>query len=158
MLYFSPFTNTFSLTQRTPGWRPGRSVNYTEVSESDHDICIYCHAHVSGYLVHIGSQQEQNCLLKFGHAEGYRNWYWTDGKCFPQRTVKYLCFFIAHEVDTPGVYIHGSDNNEVTWFSPKMISYAGDAILLGIFTDANKGAWYEHASTGKQLFICEAQM
>ena len=158
MLYFSPCTNTSSLTQRTPGWRPGRSASYMEVSGSDHDICIYCNARVSGYLVHVGSQQEQNCLLKFGHAEGYRNWYWTDGNCFSQRTVQYLCYFVAHEVDTPGVYIHGSDNNEVTWFSPKMISYAGDAILLGIFTDANKGAWYEHASTGKQLFICEAQM
>ena len=134
-------------------------MSYTEVSESD--VRIYCHPHVSGYLVHIGSQQEQNCLLKFGHAEGYKNWYWTDGKMLFTKNfliAKYLCYFVAHEVDTPGVYIHGSDNNEVTWFSPKMISYAGDAILLGIFTDANKGAWYEHASTGRQLFICEAQM
>ena len=71
---------------------------------------------------------------------------------------KISLYFLAHEVDTPGVYIHGSDSNEVTWFSPKIISYAGDAIMLGIFTDANKGAWYEYPSTSKQLFICEAQM
>ena len=74
--------------------------------------------------------------------------------------VKYvlLCYFEAHEVDTPGVYIHGSDNNEVTWFSPKILPYAGDAIMLGVFTDAHKGSWYEYPSTSKQSFICEAQM
>ena len=116
-----------------------------------------CHGHFSGYLVHIGNQQEQNCLLKFGHAEGYKAWYWTDGNILSRRTFKKIVFE-AHEVDTPGVYIHGSDNNEVTWFSPKIISYAGDAIMLGIFTDANKGAWYEYPSTSKQLFICEAQV
>ena len=96
------------------------------------------------YLVHIGNQQEQNCLLKFGHGEGYKAWYWTDGNIFfRENFFKSLCF-LAHEVDT--------------WFSPKIISYAGDAIMLGIFTDANKGAWYEYPSTSKQLFICEAQM
>ena len=66
--------------------------------------------------------------------------------------------FTAHEVDTPGVYIHASDDNEVTWFSPKMKSYTGDAILLGIFTAADKGAWYEYTSSTSQLLICEAQM
>ena len=66
--------------------------------------------------------------------------------------------FTAHEVDTPGVYIHASDDNEVTWFSPKMISSTGDAIILGIFTTENKGAWYEYPSSTQQLFICEAQM
>ena len=125
---------------------------------SSNIVYLFCHIRVPGYLVHIGNQQEQNCLLKFGHAEGYKAWYWTDGNILSRRAFKKDCFFVAHEVDTPGVYIHGSDNNEVTWFSPKIISYAGDAIMLGIFTDANKGAWYEYPSTSKQLFICEAQM
>ena len=58
----------------------------------------------------------------------------------------------GHEVDTP----HASD--EVAWFSPKMKSYTGDAILLGIFTAADKGAWYEYTSSTSQLLICEAQM
>ena len=66
--------------------------------------------------------------------------------------IKIQDIFTAHEVDTP----HASD--EVAWFSPKMKSCTGDAILLGIFTAADKGAWYEYTSSTSQLFICEAQM
>ena len=52
------------------------------MSESD-VLHLFCHSLVSsGYLVHVGSQQEQNCLLKFGHSQGYKAWYWTDGKSF----------------------------------------------------------------------------
>ena len=113
-----------------------------------------------GNLVHIGSQQEQNCLLKYGHSQGYKAWYWTDGTNTHHIMIiiDLIINTLAHEVDTPGVYVHASDNNEVTWFSPKIRSYTGDAILLGIFTDAYKGEWYEYPSTTPQLFICEAQM
>ena len=69
--------------------------------------------------------------------------------------IKIQDIFTAHEVDTP----HASDEVAmVAWFSPKMKSYTGDAILLGIFTAADKGAWYEYTSSTSQLFICEAQM
>jgi len=140
------FCLIFKAIEAVPEWQdlqcqPMHKYLFSDTKNTWLEAWAQCELY-GGYLVHIGNQQEQNCLLKFGHGEGYKAWYWTD----------------AHEVDTPGVYIHGSDSNEVTWFSPKIISYAGDAIMLGIFTDANKGAWYEYPSTSKQLFICEAQM
>ena len=55
----------------------------------------FCHGHVSGYLVHIGNQQEQNCLLKFGHGEGYKAWYWTDGNIFSGRTFLKDCVYCS---------------------------------------------------------------
>ena len=35
-----------------------------------------------GWLVNIGSVQEQNCLMRFGHSKtelSMDKWYWTDG-------------------------------------------------------------------------------
>ena len=37
-----------------------------------------------GWLVNIGGfhsgVEEQNCILRYGHSQGYDAWYWTDGK------------------------------------------------------------------------------
>ena len=37
-----------------------------------------------GWLVNIGGfhsgVEEQNCLLRYGHSQGYDAWYWTDGR------------------------------------------------------------------------------
>ena len=32
-----------------------------------------------GWLVSVGSQAEYNCLLRYGNAQGYHSWFWTDG-------------------------------------------------------------------------------
>ena len=32
-----------------------------------------------GWLVMVGTQAEYNCLLRYGHTQGYSSWFWTDG-------------------------------------------------------------------------------
>merc|ERR1711997_580507 len=85
---------TLGATEAVPEWQdlqcqPLHKYLFSDTSNTWLEAWAQCELY-GGYLVHIGSQQEQNCLLKYGHSQGYNQWYWTD----------------AHEVDTPGVYIH----------------------------------------------------
>jgi len=33
-----------------------------------------------GWLVNVGTQSEQNCLVDYGRAQNYNEWFWTDGR------------------------------------------------------------------------------
>ena len=44
-----------------------------------------------GWLVNIGSQSEQNCLLELGRTQEYNEWFWTDGICIVKTYNKIDC-------------------------------------------------------------------
>merc|ERR1719348_1889403 len=80
-----------------------------------------------GWLLTLGSLQEQNCLMKAGISLP-RSWYWTDATDFEKK----------------GVWVHDNDDsNELQWINHKwncdgnggtnqFYSHGGDAILFGI--------------------------
>lgn len=44
-----------------------------------------------GWLVSVESQWEYNCLLRYGNAQGYHSWFWTDGNIhFIEPFIKYI--------------------------------------------------------------------
>jgi len=104
--------------------------------------------HFLGWLVHVGSQAEHNCLMRYGNTLGLSNtWFWTD----------------ANDQASKGVWVHATDNKDVIWFNPRMTchsdnynSAAGDAMLMSISTDKHyNGAWCDNPSSSKRNFICE---
>jgi len=107
--------------------------------------------HFLGWLVHVGSQAEHNCLMRYGNTLGLSNtWFWTD----------------ANDQASKGVWVHATDNKDLVWFNPRMTcgvgggdyynSDAGDAMLMSISTNKNtNGAWCDHSSSNKFVFICE---
>ena len=57
----------------------GHKYLFSDVSHNWEEARGECELY-GGWLVNIGSLQEQNCLMRHGKSEGYNAWYWTDGK------------------------------------------------------------------------------
>ena len=85
-------------------------------------------------MVTVETQAEYNCLLRYGNAQGYNSWFWTDGM-FQQAPAGHdsgtptvcsealnnsliNCFCLAH-TDEHEIWVHASNNADVTRFSPK---------------------------------------
>lgn len=100
--------------------------------------------------------------LRAGHQQNLNDWYWTDGKNNLFMPLSSISVVPAHVVDTPGVFLHASDNNEVTWFSPKWIYSDGDSMALGIRSrtlhDQENGGWKDFSSSHRNRYICEGYM
>ena len=58
----------------------GHKYLFSDVATSWDEALVECELY-GGWLVNIGSVQEQNCLMRFGHSktELVDKWYWTDG-------------------------------------------------------------------------------
>ena len=118
-------------------------------------------AQVSSALMDLGDDDDED--LRAGHQQNLNDWYWTDGKNhLLSMLLPSISVVPAHVADTPGVFIHASDNNEVTWFSPKWIYSDGDSMALGIRSrtlhDQENGGWKDFSSSHRNRYICEAYM
>ena len=56
----------------------GHKYLFSEITLNFEDAMGECGLY-GGWLVSIGGQAEQNCLLRHGRSQGYDAWYWTDG-------------------------------------------------------------------------------
>ena len=71
------------ISQKSPRWEdlecePGYKYLFSDIQVPWEDARVECELY-GGWLLSIGSQKEQNCLVSFGWAQGYSQWYWTDG-------------------------------------------------------------------------------
>ena len=59
----------------------GHKYLFSDTTHTWDEALVECELY-GGWLVNIGSVQEQNCLMKFAHsaAELVNKWYWTDGR------------------------------------------------------------------------------
>ena len=79
----------------------------------------------------------------------------------------YLCCS-GHAPETPGLWIHSTDNSEVTWFPPKMSCNCGgkeacfnggDALMLAVYTISfYNAAWCDEPKSYQANFICESMI
>merc|ERR1712241_1647013 len=109
----------FAANVKAPHWQEleceaGHKYLFSDQTRSWQDAREECELY-AGWLVNIGSLEEQNCLLRYGKSQGYDAWYWTDA------------YF-----DDTWTWTHALDNSEVSWFSPKWTCSSG--------TD-NGGSW-----------------
>ena len=51
---------------------------FSDVVHSWFDAVAECQLY-GGWLLSLGSLEEQNCLLRYGQSQGLDAWYWTDG-------------------------------------------------------------------------------
>ena len=58
----------------------GHKYLFSDTTHTWDEALVECELY-GGWLVNIGSVQEQNCLMKFAHSavEMVNKWYWTDG-------------------------------------------------------------------------------
>ena len=61
--------------------KEGHKYLFSDATHSWDEALVECELY-GGWLVNIGSVQEQNCLNRFAHSkiELVNKWYWTDGK------------------------------------------------------------------------------
>ena len=52
---------------------------FSDVVHSWFDAVAECQLY-GGWLLSLGSLEEQNCLLRYGQSQGLDAWYWTDGR------------------------------------------------------------------------------
>ena len=62
------------------GWQARHKYLYSDGARGWEDARAEC-ALYGGWLVNIGSLEEQNCLVRYGRSQGYDNWYYMDGEC-----------------------------------------------------------------------------
>merc|ERR1711936_594050 len=108
-----------------------------------------------GWLLSIGSQKEQNCLVRYAHSSHssglQAGWYWHD----------------ANDAADEGVLVHATDNSDLTWINHLLscgygnehsLDHRGyDYYELGLFgeTDRRTGVWCDLEETANRWFICE---
>merc|ERR1719481_1843661 len=127
-----------SHSSRIPHWEEieceaGHKYLFSEDQKPWPDAKVECELY-GGWLVDIGSQEEQNCLLKFARSQELLNWWWHDG----------------NELDEEGIYCH-ADGRYITWFPPKwtMIDrtvafFDGlHALKFGTLNGKQGGSWQE---------------
>ena len=59
--------------------KPRHKYLYSDVATTWAEAREQC-ALYGGWLVTIGSLEEQNCLVRYGRSQGYDNWYYIDGE------------------------------------------------------------------------------
>merc|ERR1711973_1023169 len=104
-----------------------------------------------GHLVDVTSQQEHNCLVRYGRSKGLNTWYWID----------------ANDQASKGTWVHASTAKDVEWFNPKWSCWTdghfgeatGDAMDMNIGDERYPiGAWCNPPSSQIHKFICKARM
>ena len=130
-----------------------------------------------GWLVAVETQAEYNCLLRYGNSQGYNSWFWTDGMfqqapaghdsstptvCSEALNSLINCFCLAH-TDEHEIWVHASNNADVTWFSPKWTCHAdanfhaggGDAFIIHMGERRLSGSYCDTDKTTRRNYICE---
>ena len=65
-------------------FQAGHKYLFSDIQLNWEDAMAECQLY-GGWLVNIGGQIEQNCLVKHGLIQGYDAWYWTDGNHYRYR-------------------------------------------------------------------------
>merc|ERR1719481_409769 len=131
-----------SQSSRIPHWEEieceaGHKYLFSEDQKPWPDAKVECELY-GGWLVDIGSQEEQNCLIKFARSQELLTWWWHDG----------------NELDEEGIYCH-ADGRYMTWFPPKwtrgnnITPFYDGAQALMFSTERSRfaGTWHEYDIT-----------
>ena len=62
-------------------FQAGHKYLFSDITLNWEDAMAECQLY-GGWLVNIGGQTEQNCLVRHGRSQGYSANYWIDGKFF----------------------------------------------------------------------------
>ena len=106
--------------------------------------------------------------MRHGKSEGYNAWYYIDGELnFKSHTYVFLSVYFLAKRES-GVWIHGTDNNDLTWFNPKWCCNdgginkpGGGDVLFSILADSARwddGCFCDWDSTLAFNFICEGSL
>ena len=148
----------------------GHKYLFSDTAYTWEDAMAECQLY-GGWLVSIGSQREQNCLIRHGLSLGKDTWHWTDGNIYllPCEIDIIFCDFLTG-VMRNAVWVHAVNDLDVEWFSPYLGchwgdgnyfgTYGGDAYVLGLFQDINLvGRWcddYSAIPDRVHPIICES--
>merc|ERR1711915_569622 len=100
---------------------------FSNLEVSWQDAITECNLY-GGHLVDVTSQQEHNCLMRYGISKNYNSWFWID----------------ANDQASKGTWVHASTNTDVTWFPYKMTcslaggnygASGGSTMLMAILKD-----------------------
>merc|ERR1712098_218654 len=143
-----------SYGNKQPHWdeiecQPGHKYIFSEDKKDWPSAKVECELY-GGWLLDIGSMEEQHCLVKFARAQGIHAapWWWHDG----------------NDVEEEGIYCH-ADGRYITWFPPKIMRSNGifafygpsrNGLMMNTDISGFAGGWHEYDMAHEYNYICES--